>query len=505
MTEEELPEGWAEARLGDIADVTLGKMLDKAKRTAGRHLPYLRNINVRWGEFDLSDIFTMPFLDEELERFAVEPDDLLICEGGEPGRSAVWKPTKQEIKFQKAILRARMSGEVDPRWCMFSLRREAATGELEQYLTGSTIKHFPLVSAKDYLLPLPPLAEQRRIVEKVEALLAQVNRARARLAKVPAILKRFRQSILSAACSGRLTEDWRASIDTTSQVADLLAKVRCRRAASDDSESPSEMTVPEEWAIIHLGEIAERITSGSRAWSKYYSEAGASTFVMAQNVRPLLFDQSTRQGVSPPKQDAERERTRVQRDDILVTIVGVNTGDVCRVPIDIDEHYVCQSVALVRPSLPAIAPFLELFLNSVGHGRGQFLGWMYGEGRPHLGLDHLRRTAVAVPSLPEQHEIVRRVDALFKLADAIEAHVAAATARADKMTQAILAKAFRGELVPTEAELARQEGRDYEPASALLARIRAARELAATPARAKRATPAAAQPAAKAAARKPKG
>jgi hypothetical protein len=98
--------------------------------------------------------------------------------------------------------------------------------------------------------------------------------------------------------------------------------------------------------------------------------------------------------------------------------------------------------------------------------------------------------------LPEQHEIIRRVDALFKLADAIEARLAAATARADKITQAILAKAFRGELVPTEAELARQEGRDYEPASTLLARIRAERtssEAAPKPARRSRvpaATPA---------------
>ena len=75
----------------------------------------------------------------------------------------------------------------------------------------------------------------------------------------------------------------------------------------------------------------------------------------------------------------------------------------------------------------------------------------------------------------EQHEIVRRVEALFRLADVIEKRVAAATARAERLTQAILAKAFRGELVPTEAELARREGRDYEPASVLLAKIRTER------------------------------
>jgi type I restriction enzyme S subunit len=98
----------------------------------------------------------------------------------------------------------------------------------------------------------------------------------------------------------------------------------------------------------------------------------------------------------------------------------------------------------------------------------------------------LRLIAVPTPPLPEQHEIVHRVNALFKLVDAIEARVSAAAARAEKLTQAILAKAFRGELVPTEAELARQEGHDYEPASALLARIRAERDALAAPVLAKR-------------------
>jgi type I restriction enzyme S subunit len=115
-------------------------------------------------------------------------------------------------------------------------------------------------------------------------------------------------------------------------------------------------------------------------------------------------------------------------------------------------------------------------LNSPEHGQEQYRQWIYGEGRPHLSFDHLRATAVAIPPLAEQHEIVRRVEALFRLADAIEKRAAAATARADRLTQAILAKAFRGDLVPTEADLARREGRNYEPASVLLERIRAERE-----------------------------
>ena len=96
-----------------------------------------------------------------------------------------------------------------------------------------------------------------------------------------------------------------------------------------------------------------------------------------------------------------------------------------------------------------------------------------GTASPHLNVGDIKRFPVPLPPTAERHEIVRRVEALFRLADAIEKRVAAATARAEKLTQAILAKAFRGELVPTEAELARREGRDYEPASVLLERIRA--------------------------------
>jgi type I restriction enzyme, S subunit len=102
-------------------------------------------------------------------------------------------------------------------------------------------------------------------------------------------------------------------------------------------------------------------------------------------------------------------------------------------------------------------------------------GHFYGYTKPVLNLDQVKEVWIALPPVEEQHEIVRRVNKLFKLADAIEKRLAAATARAEKLTQAILAKAFRGELVPTEAELARREGRDYEPASVLLDRIRAER------------------------------
>ena len=122
---------------------------------------------------------------------------------------------------------------------------------------------------------------------------------------------------------------------------------------------------------------------------------------------------------------------------------------------------------------------------SPNHGRAYLLDAAYGAGKPGLNLDNLKRMELAVPPLEEQHEIVRRVEALFVLADAVERRVAVARKQADALPQAILVRAFSGKLVPTEAELARRGGRDYEPASVLLERIRQERSQSAgaTPSR----------------------
>src|SRR5262245_429848 len=136
------------------------------------------------------------------------------------------------------------------------------------------------------------------------------------------------------------------------------------------------------------------------------------------------------------------------------------TGHILRVRLNKDV--VLPSIAVF--ALWGAPPVLE-----------QVTGSIRGVTRPGYNTSLLESIVLPVPPLPEQHAIVHRVEALFKLADTIEKRVAAATARAEKLTQAILAKAFRGELVPTEAELARRERRDYEPAAVLLARIRAER------------------------------
>src|SRR6266581_955289 len=106
-TQQKHPAQWPTVHLGQIADVKLGKMLDKAKHRSGRPLPYLRNINVRWGSVNTSDLLEMNFEDDELDRFGLRKGDVLVCEGGEPGRAAVWNGSIPNIKYQKAIHRIR--------------------------------------------------------------------------------------------------------------------------------------------------------------------------------------------------------------------------------------------------------------------------------------------------------------------------------------------------------------------------------------------------------------
>ncbi|MXX09919.1 MAG: restriction endonuclease subunit S, partial [Nitrospira sp. SB0667_bin_9] len=171
----DLPGSWTWVNVGEVADSRLGKMLDKAKNK-GMPREYLRNINVRWFDFDLSDVLEMRFEDSELPEFALRFGDVLICEGGEPGRAAVWDDRRPDIYFQKAIHRVRFQDFVDSKFFVKALRASADDGHLSEYFTGTGIKHFTGKGLAAYLFPLPPLAEQHRIVAKVDELMAVCDR-----------------------------------------------------------------------------------------------------------------------------------------------------------------------------------------------------------------------------------------------------------------------------------------------------------------------------------------
>lgn len=195
--------GWREKTVGELADHSLGKMLDKQKNR-GVLKPYLRNLNVRWFEFDLSDLLQMPFEDDEYERYTVVKGDLLICEGGYPGRAAIWE-NETQIYFQKAIHRVRFKDKSHNKWLLYFLYVSEAGDRLRQYFTGSGIQHFTGQSLDRFVLPAPPMPTILKLVEQFDYLFGQTKSLESIYRQKLADLAELKQSILQKAFAGELT------------------------------------------------------------------------------------------------------------------------------------------------------------------------------------------------------------------------------------------------------------------------------------------------------------
>ena len=329
---------------------------------------------------------------------------------------------------------------------------------------------FEKLSELDF--PLPPPAEQQRIVARVELLLAGVNAARDRLAKVPAILKRFRQSVLAAACSGRLTADWRQQNPDVETDYRLYAKNSNVGQQKKEPVGPAKGTfeeLPDKWHRVSLASICADIVDCSHSTPKW-TEHGRLC-IRTTNFLPGLLNLTNKQYVSEETYKKRIERLAPRAGDVLYSREGGILGVACIIPKHV-ELCLGQRMMLMRPVTNFSSEFFMHVLNcpeTIAAVR-EMTG---GSASPHLNVGDVKQFAIPLPSVVEQQEIVHRVELLFNLADKIEKRVKAAMARTEKLTQTILTKAFRGELVPTEAELARREGRQYESAGVLLERIKA--------------------------------
>ena len=159
---------WETVKLGDVTDSCLGKMLDQSKNK-GTPQPYLANVNVRWGSFDLDDLSEMRFEEHEQERYGLRYGDLVVCEGGEPGRCAIWKDEIPNMKIQKALHRVRVHDDMDYRYLFYWFLLAGKHGALDQYFTGATIKHMPGDKLKTIEIEKPPLLVQKRIADILSA------------------------------------------------------------------------------------------------------------------------------------------------------------------------------------------------------------------------------------------------------------------------------------------------------------------------------------------------
>lgn len=357
------------------------------------------------------------------------------------------------------VLRRRDAG-ISPSYLLAVIKSAQFLREGEENMTGAVgLRRVPRAFVESFPVRLPPEAEQKRIAQKLDALLAQVDTLKARIDAIPALLKRFRQSVLADASSGRLTSGWRARHEVTSpQLTWIRAKIK-RHA----------FKIPEQWLGVSLGSVCERVSVGHVGkTSEYYVNADSGVpFLRSQNVRPGRISLD---GLAYITNDfnSKLKKSQLQEGDLLVVRVGANRGDACIVP-KMKGPLNCANIVFARPC-KGLPPFLNVYFQSP-KARSLLLGETVGGAQGVINTKAVSEIFLALPPKEEQIEIVRRVEQLFAFADQLEAKVAIAKQRIDTLTQSILAKAFRGELVP-------QDPND-EPASVLLERIRAQR--AATP------------------------
>jgi type I restriction enzyme S subunit len=312
---------------------------------------------------------------------------------------------------------------------------------IEDATSSVTVGH---LSSRDVLripFPLPPLNEQHRIVAKLEAVLGKVDACQQRLAKIPVILKRFRQAVLAAACSGRLTADWR------------------EEQGRGEGEG-----LPAGWVSHCVHEIAAEIRTGpfGSALHKTDYVIGGIPVINPMHIVSGKIVASTTVTISSETFKRLSDYA-LKKGDIILARRG-ELGR-CAVVSQNEEGYLCGTgSAILRLKKLAFPEYLKMVISSP-ETRTYLSDGSVGTTMDNLNQRLFAALPLVLPPLSEQQEIVRRVEALFTLADQLEARYLKAKAHVDRLTQSILAKAFRGELVP-------QDEND-EPAAALLERIRA--------------------------------
>jgi type I restriction enzyme S subunit len=386
----------------------------------------------------------------------------------------------------------RRSDFLENEYLMRFLSTQQVVSFANQNMTGVQHPRVSFDRLGQVLSPLPPLAEQRRIVAKLEPLLAQVNAAKNHLAAVPPIIKRFRQSVLAAACSGRLTEDWRREHPDVEPASELLKRVseerirkyeeECQKAKAEGRRKPRKpsnitqnefaveglIALPNRWTWATLNDLsaneANSITDGpfgSKLKTEHYTESGPRV-IRLQNIGDGKFIDA-RAHISPHHFE-NLWKHEIFGGDIVIAALGTDLPRACIIPNYVGHAIVKADCIRFKPH-PSITnnQYMNASLNSdiLKHIAQSIV---HGVGRPRLNQQQVKSLPIPLPPILEQRAIVNRIETLFHRTSKVEERVAAATSHADRLTQSILAKAFRGELVPQDP--------DDEPASVLLERIR---------------------------------
>ena len=411
----EVPEGWEWVSLSEIAHSCLGKMLDKAKNQ-GTLQPYLRNVNVRWGTFELKDLLQMPFVEEEDERFSVVQGDLVVCEGGEPGRCAIWE-NKESIKFQKALHRIRCFNGALNYYIKIVIEWYASSKNIEKYYTGSTIKHLTGESLNTLQIPLPPIQEQHRIVSIVDQWMSLIDLFDTESSELKQSIEKAKSKILDLAIRGELVPQ-----DATDEPAlELLKRINPKAVTSCDNPHYAEpYELPHGWKWVELGKLSIDSADGpfgSNLKKEHYTSEKEVRIIQLSNIGEDGWrDENTK--YTTFEHLSAISRSEVKPGDVVIAKM-MPAGRAILCP-NSDLKYVLSSDAVKFVLPDGICN--EYILNAINSSvfREQVYDNVQGVTRVRTSLQKLRTYLVPIPPIKEQLRIVSKVNELFSQLDMIE-------------------------------------------------------------------------------------
>lgn len=485
----DLPPGWEWATLGEIAETSLGKMLDKGRSTNQNLVPYLRNVNVQWGRFDLSSLFTIDIPLHQRSAYEVKAGDLLVCEGGEIGRCAIWPGSTTYIAYQKALHRVRPSGGVVTRYLRYLLEHLSISNELLPYSSGSTIKHLPQQQLRCLRLPLPPTAEQRRIVTALEDHLSRLEAATRVTDSIPSARLKLEQSIFEAAVTGRLSD--RRADDTPVDISLESARHRLAyrppagtRRARELPPRAREMlareTLPDSWRWVEWSQIGYS-NNGITFPSADYIDRGIRLIRpgnLSGDGKVTWHPEATRH--LPEAYIKERSDLVVPGRALIMNLTAQSLKDqfLGRTCLKMEDGpaLLNQRLAWLKPVTGELDYLLLVFRSPIFRRLVDELHT--GSLIQHIHTWQVDKFMVPLPPTEEQRRIAVSVDELLtKIARGMSL-ITSTSRRAQSLHRSLLAEAFAGRLVP-------QDPGD-EPASVLLERIRAERAARPKPKRTRR-------------------
>lgn len=456
----ELPDTWAWTTVGIVTDyIQRGKSPKYADRSS---LPVINQKCIRWSELQLQHLkYIHPDQIEAWDEARyLRPGDILWNSTGTGTVGRAYLVSETDCTPPKVVdshvTIVRSSKYLEPRYLFNWIKSPAVQTKIEEMCDGTTNQiELSRTAISSTAIPIPPQQEQSRIADQLDTLLARIKACNDHLDAIPGLLKRFRQSVLTAAMSGSLTTEWR---DTEARHGNLPAFLE--GDLGDATQSGSPFSMPSSWRIV----LARNLVQPEAGIVYGIVQPGPK---LADGIRYVqitdIVDGSIQiQSLSHTSEEIANgyQRSSIRKGDVLLGII--RALKVAVVPDELEGANISRSVARLRPREGVSPKFLAYALQSPAVQE-----WLRSQHRgmdmPVLNLSEVRLAPIPIAPTDEQAEIVRRVDALFMLADRIQAAHAVAVAQVRRLSPLTLAKAFRGELVPQDL--------NDEPASALLQRI----------------------------------